>query len=144
MNQTGVPITISYDSSSKLIAFVNYTTNIPLIILRTSTFATTGFSTAGVDYSTTATITECFLTSTKIVYLSGNNSFYLATNLGLANYSFLNSSSIEVANVLAKIQLTTDSTGIEFYSNMTSFKTRFYDTNITSLHIVLYNEDFKP
>ena len=103
-----------------------------------------GFATAGVDYSTTTMITECFLTSTKIVDLSGNNSFYLTTNLGLANYSFLNSNSIGGANVLAKIQLTTDSTGIEFYNNLTSFKTRFYDTNIASLHIMLYDENFNP
>ena len=103
-----------------------------------------GFQYENTDYSTTTTITECFLTSTKIVDLSGNNSFYLTTNLGLANYNFLNSTSIGGANALAKIQLTTDSTGIEFYNNLTSFKTRFYDTDITSLHIVLYDEEFKP
>ena len=86
---------------------------------------------------------SCKLTSTKIVELSGNNSFYVTTNLGLANQSFLNPNNKGGANVLAKIQLTTDSTGIEFYTNHTSFKTRFYDSNITSLHIVLYDEDFK-
>ena len=31
---------------------------------------------------------------------------------------------------------------MEFYNNLTSFKTRFYDTNITQLHIVLYDENF--
>ena len=78
------------------------------------------------------------------VDLSGKNSFCVTQNLGLANQLFLNANSKGRSNVLAKIQLTTDSTGIEFYNNLTSFKTRFYDTNITSLHIVLYDEDFKP
>jgi hypothetical protein len=84
------------------------------------------------------------LTSQKIVDLSGNNSFYVTTNLGLGNYSFLSTTNTGGANVLAKVQLTTDSTGIQFYENLTSFKTRFYDTNISSLHIVLYDENFQP
>ena len=75
--------------------------------------------------------TTCTLPSTKIVDLSGNNSFYVTTNLGLANYSFLNPNSKGGSNVLGKIQLTTSQTGIEFYNNLTSFKTRFYDTDIT-------------
>ena len=83
-------------------------------------------------------------TSQKIVDLSGNNSFYFTTNLGLGNYSFLSASNPNGANVLAKIQLTTDSTGLEFHRDVTSFKSRFYDTNISSLHIVLYDEDFNP
>ena len=33
---------------------------------------------------------------------------------------------------------------MEFYNNLTSFKTRFYDTNITQLKIKLYDEDFNP
>jgi len=47
-------------------------------------------------------------------------------------------------NVLAKIQFTTDPGGMEFYNNLTAFKTRFYDTNITQLNIVLYDENFDP
>ena len=30
----------------------------------------------------------------------------------------------------------------EFYTNASPFKTRFYDTNITQRHIILYDEDF--
>ena len=76
--------------------------------------------------------------------LSGNNSFYVTTNLGIGNYSFLSTTNTGGANVLAKVQLTVDSTGIQFYENVTSFKPRFYDTNISSLHIVLYAENFQP
>ena len=88
--------------------------------------------------------TSCTLTSQKIVDLSGNNSFYFSTNLCLGNHSFLATNNMQGQNVLAKIQLTTESTGIEFYSNLTSFKSRFYDTHIYSLHIVLFDEDFLP
>ena len=80
--------------------------------------------------------------SSKILDLSGNNSFYVTTNLGLVNYAFLLSSFTGGANVLSKKQLTTANTGIEFYSNLTAFKTRFY-TNITQLHEVLYDENFE-
>ena len=66
----------------------------------------------------------------------------MTTNLGLANQSFLNPNNKGGANVLGKVQLTTDSTGIEFYNNLTSFKTRFYNTDISSIHFVLYDEDF--
>ena len=97
---------------------------------------------AGVNTSSTAYVGFCTLTSTKIADLSGSNSFYITTNLGLANYSFLNPNSKGGSNVLGKIQLTTSQTGIEFYNNLTSFKTRFYDTDITQIHIVLYDEDF--
>ena len=66
----------------------------------------------------------------------------MTSNLGLGNYSFLTQSNTGGANVLAKIQLTTSDTGIEYYNNLTQFKSRFYDTNITRLHIVLYDENF--
>ena len=56
----------------------------------------------------------------------------------------MNASFTGGANVLAKVQLTTANTGIEFYNNLTAFKTRFYDTNVTQIHIVLYDEDFNP
>ena len=67
----------------------------------------------------------------KIVDLSGNTSFYVTTFLGLGNYSFLAQNNPGGANVLAKIQLTTSVTGVEYYNNLTQFKSRFYDKNIT-------------
>ena len=73
-----------------------------------------------------------------------NNSFYVTTTLVLSNYIFLKQSNTGGANVLAKIQLTTSNTGFEYYNNLTQFKSHFYDTNITQLHIVLYDEGFNP
>ena len=138
-----IPVTVTYNAATHLFTFTNNTTNLPLKILGTSTMLVSlGFALANQDYTLTTAVATSSLVSSRIVDLSGNNSFYLTTNLGLANYSFLNVSNKGGANVLGKIQLTTSPTGVEFYNNLTAFKTRFYDTNITSLHIVLYDEDF--
>jgi len=141
----GIPFRVTYDSvTTKLFIFDNTTTTGSLV-LGGSSLASFGFNTALAFYNMSSpTSTACTLTSQKIVDLSGNNSFYFTTNLGLGNHSFLATNNMQGQNVLAKIQLTTESTGIEFYSNLTSFKSRFYDNNISSLHIVLYDEDFLP
>ena len=140
----GIPFTITYDAVTHVFTFDNSTTNGNLVISG-NLLSTLGFDTALAFYNmSSAKSTACTLTSQKIVDLSGNNSFYFTTNLGLGNHSFLSTNNMQGQNVLAKIQLTTESTGIEFYSNLTSFKSRFYDTHIYSLHIVLFDEDFLP
>ena len=142
---SGVPITATY--VNQRITFTNTTINYPFEFLypESTCLDALGFQLANrTSTLITAPVNSCSFTSSKIVDLSGNNSFYLTTNLGLGNYSFLSSGNTGGANVLAKIQLTTDNTGIEFYNNLTSFKSRFYDTNITQLHIVLYDENFVP
>ena len=140
----GIPFTVTYDAVTCVFTFDNSTTNGNLVI-SSNLLSTLGFDTALAFYNmSSAKSTACTLTSQKIVDLSGNNSFYFTTNLGLGNHSFLSTNNMQGQNVLAKIQLTTESTGIEFYSNLTSFKSRFYDTHIYSLHIVLFDEDFLP
>ena len=47
-------------------------------------------------------------------------------------------------NILAKIQLTSEPNGIEFYNNYTNFKNKFYNRIISSIKIMLYDEDFIP
>ena len=42
------------------------------------------------------------------------------------------------------MQLTTSQTGIEFYNNVTAFKTCFYNTKLSQILIVLHDEDFNP
>jgi hypothetical protein len=141
---TGIPFIVSYDAVTHLYTFTNTTTNGGLV-LGGNSLASFGFNTALAFYNMSSpTSTACTLTSQKIVDLSGNNSFYFTTNLSLNNQSFLAANNMQGQNVLQKIQLTTESTGVEFFSNVTSFKSRFYDTNISSLHIVLYDEDFLP
>ena len=140
----GIPFTVTYDAVTHLFTFDNSTTNGNLVISG-NLLSTLGFDTALAFYNMSSPkATTCTLTSQKIVDLSGNNSFYFTTNLSLNNQSFLAANNMQGQNVLQKIQLTTESTGVEFFSNVTSFKSRFYDTNISSLHIVLYDEDFLP
>ena len=137
-------ITATYNNTLHVFVFTNSTTNDPFFFYSAGSTALAKLGFNNIDHESTITGTHCTLTSDKIIDLSGNNSFYVTTNLGLANYSFLNSNFTGGANVLAKVQLTTANTGIEFYNNLTAFKTRFYDTNVTQIHIVLYDEDFNP
>ena len=144
LNLLGIPYTVAYDAVTHLFTFDNSTNN-GTLVLGGNGLSTMGFDTALAFYNICSPkATSCTLTSQKIVDLSGNNSFYFTTNLSLNNQSFLAANNMQGQNVLQKIQLTTESTGVEFFSNVTSFKSRFYDTNISSLHIVLYDEDFLP
>ena len=138
-------ITVTYNPNTEKITFSSTTlVRFTLKSVTNNILNLIGFIDDSVDHPSSVGSTSCILSSSRIVDLSGNNSFYLTTNLGLGNYSFLSSGNTGGANVLAKIQLTTDNTGIEFYNNLTAFKSRFYDTNITQLHIVLYDENFVP
>ena len=131
--------------SNDTVNFPNNTVNFPFefVYSESTCFDVLGFGHANkISTLITNPINECSFTSTKIVDLSGNNGFYFTSNLGLGNHSFLTKSNTGGQNVLAKIQLTTSDSGIEYYNNLTQFKSRFYDTNITQLHIVLYDENF--
>ena len=141
----GIPITATYANSR--ITFTNTTINFPFEFLyaESTCFDVLGFGHANkISTVVQVPIDNCTFTSTKIVDLSGNNGFYFTSSLGLGNHSFLTKSNTGGQNVLAKIQLTTSDSGIEYYNNLTQFKSRFYDTNVTQLHIVLYDEDFNP
>ena len=137
-------ITATYNNTLHVFVFTNSTTNDPFFFYSAGSTALAKLGFNNIDHESTITGTHCTLTSDKIIDLSGNNSFYVTSNLGVANYSFLNSNFTGGANVLAKVQLTTANTGIEFYNNLTAFKTRFHDTNVTQIRIVLYDEDFNP
>ena len=84
----------------------------------------------------------CTLVSPCIIDLSGNNGFYFTTNLATGNYNFVTLAGGSGSNILEKIQLTSDGTGIEFFKNINQFKTRFADKNITNINIVLLDENF--
>ena len=144
LTNAALHIVAAYNATSRIFTFTNSTTDDPFFFYSTGSTALALLGFNNVDRGSTITGTHCTLTSDKIIDLSGNNSFYVTTNLGVANYLFLNSNFTGGANVLAKVQLTTANTGIEFYNNLTAFKTRFYDTNVTQIHIVLYDEDFNP
>ena len=81
------PIIVTFNSS-KFVFTKTSTINSVFAILGTSNIAVIlGFARAIQDYSSTSVY--LYAASTKIVDLSGNNSFYVGTNLGVANYSFL-------------------------------------------------------
>ena len=113
------PFLVSFNSTTNILTLANTTTNAPFRLIYPGSTSAVVLGFANVNPSI-ITGTHCTLTSEKITDNNGG------------------------ANVLAKIQLTTDSTGIEFYNNLTAFKTRFYDTNLSSVHIVLYDENFNP
>ena len=134
-------ITVTYDSSSNKFTFSNNVagfrfnpTSTILPILGFESNSTPQTQGAG-PYT---------LTSTRLVDLSGNNCFYLGTDLSTNNIGYLQSSGVMNGNILAKIQLTSEPNGIEFYNNYTNFKNKFYNRIISSIKIMLYDEDFIP
>ena len=137
-----INVTCTYDAVTQVFTFSNTTTN-SAFTLSGSLLPLIGFDSGIVNYNISKSIaTTCTLTSTKIVDLSGNNAFYVTSDLTLANYSFLNPKNKGGSNVLGKVQLTTSQTGIEFHKDISVFKTRFYNNNLSSIHFVLYDEDF--
>ena len=84
------------------------------------------------------------LTAGQQCDLSGVNSFFVCTNLHTSNYSFMMKNQGRTCNILQKIQVLADSTGINFFSNTSGFKTRIFERNITFLHMTLFDEDFLP
>ena len=82
----------------------------------------------------------CTLISPQRIDQSGNNSFYFTTNLATSNYNFITTSGGQGSNILEKILLTSDGTGIEFFKNVNQFKSKLIDKVINNLHIVLLDE----
>ena len=76
--------------------------------------------------------------------LSGVNSFFFCTNLHTGNYNFMQENQSKSCNILEKIQMTADVTGINFFENAPGFKTRIFERNLTFLHVQLFDEDFVP
>jgi hypothetical protein len=76
--------------------------------------------------------------------LSGVNSFFFCTNLHTQNYNFMQENQGRSCNILEKIQMTADVTGINFFENATGFKTRISERTLAFLHLQLFDEDFMP
>ena len=66
---------------------------------------------------------------------------YFRTNLATSNYNFITSSGGQGSNILEKIQLTSDGTGIEFFKNVNQCKSKFIDKVRNNLHKVLLDEN---
>jgi hypothetical protein len=137
-------ITVSFDTTTSLFTFSNTTTaNIfTLLSLNSTILAPMGMTQA--NHPSVPYQGGCTLISSQIIDLSGNNSFYFTTNLLTGNYNFITKSGGAGSNILEKIQLTSDGTGIEFFKNINQFKTRFADKSISSLNILLLDENGNP
>jgi len=135
-------ITCAYNAGTQLFSFTDTTSANPFIVLSTKT-CLLNFGFSAVQNWTSALIPiTCTLVSPCIIDLSGNNGFYFTTNLATSNYNFVTLAGGSGSNILEKIQLTSDGTGIEFFKNINQFKTRFSDKNITNINIVLLDENF--
>ena len=117
-------ITWAYVAGTQLFTFTDTTSANPFTILSTSTYLINlGFS--WTQNWTSSLIPIIFtLISPQIIDLSGNNCFYFTTNLATGNYNFLTLAGGSGSNIIEKIQLTSDGTGIEFFKNINQFKTR--------------------
>jgi hypothetical protein len=134
-------ITVSFDTTTNLFTFSNTTTaNIfTLLTLNSTILAPMGMTQA--NHPSIPYQGGCTLISSQIIDLSGNNSFYFTTDLITSNYNFVTKNGGAGSNILEKIQLTSDGTGIEFFKNINQFKTRFADKSISALNIVLLDEN---
>jgi hypothetical protein len=135
-------ITVSFDTTANLFTFSNTTTanTFTLLSLNSTILAPMGISQA--NHISIPLQSGCTLISSQIVDLSGNNGFYFTINLATSNYNFVTLAGGSGSNIIEKIQLTSDGTGIEFFKNINQFKTRFADKNITNINIVLLDENF--
>jgi len=135
-------IVASFNTTTNLFSFENTTTANTFTFL---TLNSTCLVTLGLVQANQTSIpyqSGCTLISSQIVDLSGNNGFYFTTNLATSNYNFVTLAGGSGSNIIEKIQLTSDGTGIEFFKNINQFKTRFADKNITNINIVLLDENF--
>ena len=143
LNTTLAPIniTVTYSTSTNKFTFSHATLQFGFV------FTSTILSILGFEPNTniaSTTQSPFTLTSTRLVDLSGNNCFYLGTDLSTNNIGYLQSSGVMNGNILAKIQLTSEPNGIEFYNNYTNFKNKFYNCVISSIKIMLHDENFLP
>ena len=105
-------ITCAYNAGTQLFSFTDTTSANPFTILSTSTcLINLGFS-ATQNWTLSLIPITCTLVSPQIIDLSGNNAFYFTTNLVTGNYSLMTINGRAGSNILEKIQLTSDGTGI--------------------------------
>ena len=129
------------NAGTQLFSFTDTTSANPFTILSTSIcLINLGFS-AVQNWTSSLIPITCTIVSPQIIDLSGNNSFYFTTDLITSNYNFVTKNGGAGSNILEKIQLTSDGTGIEFFKKINQFKTRFADKSISTLNIVLLDEN---
>ena len=139
-------LTVAFSTVTNLFTFTDNTTSNTFTLLSANSTCLAAMGITQADHISTPSYVNstCTLVSPQIIDLSGNNSFYFTTNLLTGNYNFITKSGGAGSNILEKIQLTSDGTGIEFFKNINQFKTRFADKSISSLNILLLDENGNP
>lgn len=82
------------------------------------------------------------ITSARQVDLSGYRSFYFTTQLPSENTNFMQIGVGRNSNILAKIQMNSDQSGIDYYNNTTNFKSKINTNRIDMLNITLYDDNW--
>jgi hypothetical protein len=128
---------VTYNETTNKLTFTNAAA---FQLLSTSTmFPVIGFNK---DSNKPLAAAAVSVTSEKMIDLSGVNSFYVCSDLSIQNQGFISSSSPQNTNILGQVFLTSDTFGIEFFTNQSPFKNKFYNRVISSLRIQLYDENF--
>jgi hypothetical protein len=137
LNAQNPPLSVSYSDLTGGFTFNSVSLNFAL--LQTSTALNVfGFNAS----STTPYLSNSsYLTSQRVVDLSGNRCFYFTTNLPTENINFMQPNTGRAGNQVASIQMESDSVGIEYYHNITGFKSKINTNRIELIHVQLYDDD---
>jgi hypothetical protein len=142
LNSLLTDIVTTFDSSTLKYTF---TSTDEFSFLSDDTYESTIFDILGFDTDDGSALSlNNTLTSDYIINLSGNPSFYFTLqNATTDNVNFINDTVGKSTNVLAKIPFTSKSIGggIEYYQNISLFRSRLNCHKLDFLHIVLYQDD---
>ena len=107
-------ITVAFRTVTNLFTFTDNTTSNTFTLLSANSTCLAAMGITQVDHISTPSYVNsmCTLVTPQIIDLSGNNGFYFTTNLATSNYNFVTLSGGSGSNILEKIQLTSDGTGI--------------------------------
>lgn len=136
LNASNPPLNVSYSDLTGTLTINSVSLNFAL--LQTSTaLKVLGFNACTTAYTTSAS----YLTSQRVIDLSGNRSFYFTTQIPTENVNFMTSGNGRVSNYLAAIQMQSDTVGIDYYTNVTNFKSKINTNRIDMIHVQLLDDN---
>ncbi|MEY2702149.1 MAG: hypothetical protein RLY43_782 [Bacteroidota bacterium] len=147
---SGDNFTVTFDSNTLKLTFTHTTYDFLLMYgtydldLVDYTYNSNALELLGFEPETEYTSGTQTLTSSTMINLSGVASFYFTLqNVTTDNINMVNSTIGKNCNVLAKIPFSSKSIsgGVEYYQNISGFKSRLNTHKIDSLHIKLYEDD---
>ena len=137
LNSIMTGFTISYNSNNSKLTISNSNYNFT-IFSNSSAFGVLGFDYLNGDITSVLNT----VTSTRQIDLSGYRGFYFTTQLPSENVNFMQKNQGKICNILAKIQMVSNQSGIDYYNNVTNFKSKISTNRIELLHIQLYDDNW--